>query len=138
MGGTMPPCVPVYQPQSTQPRPLSTALCEQKIALLPLLALHLCLKSCSMATDPICGHYFWDNNDGATTVCQGLGYGGFSSGTHTKTRTTYSTDAMAVGECSAGQALTSCNHGGNGWGNLEYGGGWCKAGTQIGVTVTCN
>merc|ERR1711865_498555 len=33
-----------------QPRPLSTALCEQKIALLPLLALHLCLKSCSMAT----------------------------------------------------------------------------------------
>merc|ERR1712153_75859 len=87
---------------------------------------------------PICGHYFWDNNDGATTVCQGLGYGGFSSGTHTKTRTTYSTDAMAVGECSAGQALTSCNHGGNGWGNLEYNGGWCKAGTQIGVTVTCN
>merc|ERR1711957_556910 len=27
-----------------------TALCEQKMALLPLLALHLCLKSCSMAT----------------------------------------------------------------------------------------
>merc|ERR1712086_847428 len=87
---------------------------------------------------PICGHYFWDNNDGATTVCQGLGYGGFSSGTRQHVRDTYSADSMPVGECSAGQALTSCNHGGNGWGNLEYNGGWCKTGTQIGVTVTCN
>merc|ERR1712153_64657 len=87
---------------------------------------------------PICGHYFWDNNDGATTVCQGLGYGGFSSGTRQHVRDTYSADSMPVGECSAGQALTSCSQGGNDWGNLEYNGGWCKAGTQIGVTVTCN
>merc|ERR1712028_49015 len=87
---------------------------------------------------PICGHFFWDNNHGATTVCQELGYGGFSSGTRQHVRDTYSADSMPVGECSAGQALTSCNQGGNDWGNLEYNGGWCKAGTQIGVTVTCN
>ena len=73
-------------------------------------------------------------NDGATTVCQGLG---FSSGTRQHTRITYSADSMAVGRCQPGQALTSCTEGGNGWGNLEYRQGWCKAGTNIGVTVTC-
>ena len=88
---------------------------------------------------PICGHYFWNNNYGAATVCEALGLtGGLGWYKHTRTRTTYSTDAMPVGSCTAGQALTSCTDGGNGWGNLEYHQGWCKAGTNIGVTVTCN
>ena len=85
---------------------------------------------------PICGHYFWNNDNGATTVCKALGFFG---GTNTKTRTTYSTDAMPVGMCSAGQALTSCTMtaSDNAWGNFEYNDGWCKAGTAVGVTVTC-
>ena len=83
---------------------------------------------------PICGHYFWDNNNGAATVCEALG---FSGGTHQQTRTTYSTDAMPVGECSAGQALNSCTDGGNAWGNFEWDNGGCKAGTEVGITVTC-
>ena len=84
---------------------------------------------------PICGHYFWDNNNGATTVCEALGFSG--GGTLTNRYATHSTDAMPVGMCSAGQALTSCTNGGNAWGNFEYNNGWCKAGTAVGVTVTC-
>merc|ERR1711990_613252 len=49
---------------------------------------------------PICGHYFWDNNDGATTVCRALG---FSSGSKSEPRTSVSpANAMPVGKCSAG------------------------------------
>jgi len=83
---------------------------------------------------PICGHYFWNNNNGAATVCGALG---FSGGTHQQTRRAYSTDSMPVGSCNAGEALTSCTDGGNGWGDFEYQNGWCKAGTSIGITVTC-
>merc|ERR1712086_1178545 len=83
---------------------------------------------------PICGHYFWNNNNGAATVCKALG---FSGGTHQQTRRTYSTDSMPVGSCNAGEALSSCTDGGNGWGNFEYQNGWCKAGTSVSITVTC-
>jgi len=87
---------------------------------------------------PICGHFFWNNNAGATTVCQGFG---FSSGTCQRAGNTYSIDSMPVGSCRPGQALNSCNDGqwgGNAWGNFEYGGGFCKGGYGPGVTVTCN
>ena len=83
---------------------------------------------------PICAHYFWNNDNGAKTVCTTLG---FSGGTHQQTNTTYDTDAMPVGACYAEQDLTSCTGGGNAWGNFEESHGYCKAGTSVGITVTC-
>ena len=64
---------------------------------------------------PICGHYFWDNNNGATTFCQKLGFG---SGVMHRQRDAYSKDSMPIGKCLAGQDLTSCTSGGRrvvGW-----------------------
>eukprot|EP00937_MAST-01D_sp_MAST-1D-sp2_P000414 g414.t1 len=83
---------------------------------------------------PICGHYFWDDNIGATTVCQALG---FPAGTMRRTRATFTKDSMPVGRCRAGEALDSCTFGGNAWGNFAYHGGWCRAGHGIGVAVKC-
>lgn len=83
---------------------------------------------------PICGHYFWDSQDGATTVCKALG---FSSGKFKRTNAKYDVDSMPVGRCSKGQPLNKCTFGGNGWGNLNYRSGWCKKGTSIGVQVVC-
>jgi hypothetical protein len=88
---------------------------------------------------PLCGHYFWDDNDGATTMCQQLG---FTSGYRTDTRTHFDKDSMPVGRCSAGQPITACTQGGNGWGDFSYNGNWCAQGATyggngIGVTITC-
>ena len=83
---------------------------------------------------PICGHYFWDNNNGATTICKMLG---FNKGVKQNTRVAYKKDSMPVGDCKPGQPLTKCTGGGNGWGNLNYRNGWCKKGLNIGVKVTC-
>ena len=83
---------------------------------------------------PICGHFFWDDNNGATTFCNSLG---FKNGKITKTRDVYDVDTMAVGTCKAGEALTECTGGGNAWGD------WvlqpaCKKGKPVGFTVTCD
>merc|ERR1740129_2349252 len=45
---------------------------------------------------PICGHYFWDNNNGVETFCKMLGGSG---GTIHGRRGTYSTDAMFIPQC---------------------------------------
>ena len=45
---------------------------------------------------PICGHWFWDNNYGATEFCQRIGLG---DGIVIKTKHTYNEDAMFIGEC---------------------------------------
>ena len=84
---------------------------------------------------PICGHYFWDNDTGATAVCKLLG---FERGSYTSTRAKYEVDAMPVGDCKAGEELTKCTGGGNAWGNFNDRNGWCKKGQNIGVTVTCD
>merc|ERR1712051_858503 len=63
---------------------------------------------------------------------------GFKKGSYKSIRNTYNVDSMPIGECKAGQPLTKCTGGGNAWGNLNYRGGWCKKGQNIGVTVTCD
>jgi hypothetical protein len=88
---------------------------------------------------PICGHYFWDNNHGATTFCKQLG---FNSGVRRHTRVNFNVDAMPVGKCRVGQRFNKCNAGGHAWGNLNYRNGWCNAGAQwggrgIGVAIRC-
>jgi len=84
---------------------------------------------------PICGHYFWNNNNGATTFCQKLG---FSSGEQGWGGEAYTTDAMPVGNCVAGEPLTACTAGGNSWGNLNYQNKLCGAGKTIGVKIKCS
>ena len=86
---------------------------------------------------PICGHYFWDNDNGATTVCKALG---FISGARIRTDTVYEADAMPVGECKSGEALNRCTGGGNAWGDFGFEGGKCKKynkGSPVGVQVIC-
>ena len=84
---------------------------------------------------PICGHYFWDNKDGATAFCKLLG---FKNGKMAITKAKYNVDAMPVGICKAGEELTKCTGGGNAWGNFAYNDGGCKKGQEVGVTVTCD
>ena len=83
---------------------------------------------------PICGHFFWDNNNGATTLCKSLG---FKSGTVYKTRDVYTWDAIPVGNCKPGEELSICTGGGNAYGRPDYHDGYCKKGQGIGVTVIC-
>lgn len=54
---------------------------------------------------PICGHYWWDNNHGCTTICSALGY---TSGTRQHTRTVYDVNSIEVGKCNAGEDILSC------------------------------
>jgi len=83
---------------------------------------------------PICGHRFWDDNGGAESVCNSLGF------THAKllaTKDVYSTDAMPVGRCHGGESLNQCTAGGNAFGDPEYNGGQCNKGQPVGVKVVC-
>jgi hypothetical protein len=84
---------------------------------------------------PVCGHYFWDNDHGATTFCKALG---FTKGVRGKRGAKFAVDAMPVGKCRPGQNFKQCNIGGNAWGNFNYRNGWCKKGHGIGVAVKCS
>ena len=79
---------------------------------------------------PICGHYFWNNNDGATAFCKKLGY---PSGTLEIIRQTYSEDSIRVGECRAGEDLMACTGGCN---EYETGNGCAKCTQNQGVSVS--
>lgn len=50
---------------------------------------------------PVCGHYFWGSDRGAELMCQEMGYAGGSLNS-TAPREAYSTDAMKIGACTAG------------------------------------
>ena len=79
---------------------------------------------------PICGHYFWDNDHGATAFCKKLGY---PEGTVHKTKQRYSEDSIRVGKCEEGEFLMACTDGSN---SYETGGS-CRAGERAGITITC-
>ena len=79
---------------------------------------------------PICGHYFWDNNHGATAFCNKLGY---PEGWISETGLTYSEDSIRVGKCEEGEYLMDCTDGSN---TYETGGS-CSAGHEAGITITC-
>lgn len=87
---------------------------------------------------PICGHYFWDNDLGAGSVCKSLGFTG-GNDIHATSRTghVYDTNAMPVGGCMDGEDLTKCTGGDNAWGNFDFRDGRCKRGNSVGVKVTC-
>ena len=88
---------------------------------------------------PICGHYFWDNNHGATLFCQKMNY---DEGTVVKTPAALSLDAFRIGKCEASdKRLLACTGGCN---DLKVGGvcsgfwgGDCSAGNAAVVKVRC-
>ena len=56
---------------------------------------------------PICGHYFWDNNVGATLICNKIGY---DSGVVSRVYgETYSADSFKIGMCNIHDNLSNCS-----------------------------
>ena len=85
---------------------------------------------------PICGHWFWNNQNGARSFCQKLGYtNGRESGRGLGYK--YAKDAIRIGACRTGEHLESCNGGCNdkGVGNGKC--AKCAAGEGVKVIVTC-
>merc|ERR1719210_2960474 len=85
---------------------------------------------------PICGHWFWNNENGANTFCRQLGY---LTGNLIATERKLATDAMYVGSCKAGEDLHSCSEGccSDGCRKGSVGCGDCGAGKNGGITMTC-
>ena len=79
---------------------------------------------------PICGHWFWDNDHGATAFCTKLGY---EYGHVNKIENSYHVPAIHVGKCRAGEELTGCT-----WTKNYYDFRNCNPGDPIGITITCN
>jgi hypothetical protein len=84
---------------------------------------------------PICGHYFWDNNYGASTFCRHLG---FKQGERRISRATFPKDSIGLGRCHKTDRFPLCTAGGNSWSNLKIRDCWCCKGRRIGVQVRCS
>ena len=83
---------------------------------------------------PICGHWFWDNEYGANSFCQKIGY---KSGTIEETEKIYAEDAIRIGKCHAGEQLELCSGGCNDKG-IGNGCAECAAGESVGFTIKCD
>ena len=70
---------------------------------------------------PICGHYFWDNNNGADLFCQQLNQGYLSGTINKGTVAEYylDSDALQIGRCRNGDRWLNCYGGCN---SLQVGG----------------
>ena len=80
---------------------------------------------------PICGHNFWDNQNGAKAFCQELGFNG---GKFHRQSGRYSEDAIEVGTCRSGETIDSCTGGFNKYKTTER----CKAGNGVKITISCD
>ena len=85
---------------------------------------------------PICGHWFWDNNYGATTFCQKLGYNsGVVSGKRQRGgRGKYEVDSIHIGRCHEGVPLEEC-HWCIGTGNECSN---CAANQRVAIKIKCD
>ena len=87
----------------------------------------------------ICGHYFWDNEVGATKFCEKLGY---TAGNVLRTGEIYSSDSFSVGKCKENDDWPNCSERCN---DYKLGGkcsttgkGNCDAGQSVNITITCS
>ena len=90
---------------------------------------------------PICGHWFWDNNNGAKSICQKLGY---SNGALSRTNQAYTEDAVMLGRCKSGEDAQHCsedcrrNSGAEKFvGKVFQGCADCTAGQRVGIKISC-
>ena len=83
---------------------------------------------------PICGHWFWDNNNGAKSFCQRLGY---SDGVLERTNSAYTEDAIRLGRCNSDEDFLSCSIGCNDKG-IGDGCQRCSAGNIVGIKISCS
>jgi len=95
---------------------------------------------------PICGHWFWDNNNGAKSICQKLGY---SNGALSRTNQAYTEDAIMLGRCKSGENYQHCSE--DCWshmfstpsgvekfvGKVFQGCADCTAGQRVGIKISC-
>ena len=94
---------------------------------------------------PICGHYFWNNNNGADLFCQKLdrryrsgniiaGYlGGFGM-------YPLPSDGLKIGECKNNDNWLTCSGGCNDMnvgGQCRFGGN-CGSGSNAGIKIRCS
>ena len=94
---------------------------------------------------PICGHWFWDNHDGAKMFCQQLGFSNGAIGD----RITLPSDGFRIGKCKLGDVWPDCSSGCN---DHSIGGtsctavhdDWychqcsCQSGAMAGITIHCS
>ena len=91
---------------------------------------------------PICGHYFWNNNYGATLFCQALLNSTAASGSVKHSGIPLASDGIRVGKCtSQDNSLSSCAGGCN---DLQVGGqcsndpnGKCSVGQGATIEIEC-
>ena len=91
---------------------------------------------------PICGHYFWNNDNGATLFCKELGcvdgeLRGITPGVGTKIP--LESDALSIGKCKKQDTWPNCSGGCN---TMSVGGqncgGNCDAGEKAKLIIQCN
>ena len=88
--------------------------------------------------EPICGHWFWDNQEGARLFCQKLGY---EDGTVERKNDVYSRDSFMIGKCNAGDVWGNCLGGCNEYqkGNVCSGRGErCTSSEPVKISISCN
>ena len=91
---------------------------------------------------PICGHYFWDNQHGATKFCQRMGYDAGQLSWRDPIHR-YMEDAFRIGRCNSYDDWTSCSDGCNDYRADGYGcsnnyNAYCRAGERVGITISCS
>ena len=82
---------------------------------------------------PICGHWFWNNDIGASKFCEKLGY---DSGTIQKSTEKYSRDSFGLGQCNNDDPWPYCTGGGNSMVVGTVGNADCTPGPK--VFIDCN
>ena len=90
---------------------------------------------------PICGHYFWDNQNGAELFCRKMGFeSGLFSGRGSGQK--YEGDSFRIGKCEHGDTWESCSGGCN---DYQRGGSCnnnrnakCDKNQAVKLTIRCS
>ena len=82
---------------------------------------------------PICGPWFWNNQEGAKLFCQKLGYEG---GNYDKKNEAYSKDSFSIGQCKAGDTWLNCTGGCNTYKKGDESCP-CNQGAIVKIGITC-
>ena len=88
---------------------------------------------------PICGHWFWDNNKGASLFCQQLGYKiGIVKQESIARQVPLPDDGFRIGECKTNDIWGQCTGGCN---DHTIGGTHCsdcRSGAMAGLRIECS